>query len=146
MYPVCPWCVFHMTACIRNCIQLLKTEVKNYSDFNMIKCIFLSSRSLVVSNVRPICISTDIKHPIPLLLSAPLLLVHGCFLEATSGSEMFSRASSIKSKFQPRNGGKGSGRWRACVSFFILCICGVCRHETPTCLHFTRQKLVGDAF
>ena len=120
-------------------------EVKTCSDFN-IKCIFLSSGSLVVSNVRPICITTDLKYPVPLLLSALLLLVHGCFLKTTSWSEMSSRASSIKSKFQARNGGKGSGRWRACIIFFILCIWGLCRHGTLTCLHFTRQKLVSDAF
>lgn len=142
IYPVCPWSLVHMTACIKNCIQLLKTEVKTCNDFNMIKCIFLSSGSLVVSNIMPICITTDIKYPVPLLLSAPLLLVHGCFLKTTSWSEMSSRASSTKSKFQARNGGKGSGRWRACISFFILCIWGLCRHGTLTCLHFTRQKLV----
>lgn len=76
-----------MTACIRSCIQLLKTQVKNYSDFNMIECIFLSSRSLVVSNVRPIFITTDIKYPVPLLLSAPL--DRRCFLEHHPSSPNF---------------------------------------------------------
>lgn len=75
-----------MTACIRNCIQLLKTQVKNYSDFTMIECISLSSRSLVVSNVRPIFITTDIKYPVP-LLSAPL--DQRCFLEHHPSSPNF---------------------------------------------------------
>lgn len=145
MYPVCPWCLVHMVACIKNCIQLLGTRTKNYSDWNGIKCIFLCSRSLVGGSPRMLSITTDIKDLVS-LLSASLPLVLAYSLKVTSWSERFYGASSIKSI---TTDARRKTEWQTEFpsAAFILCIVGTYRPETlKFCLYFTAQKLVCYSF
>lgn len=135
-----------MAACIRNCTQLLETEIKNYSDLNTIKCIFLSSRSLAVGSPRPICITTDIKDTVSLLLSAPLPLVPVFFFSRSPpGLSRFLEyhPSNSYSKQEIEEKGMADKSWHQLSLSFVF---EFNRHETLTCLHVTGQKYVNDAF
>ena len=136
-----------MAACIRNCVQLLETEIKNYSDLNTIKCIFLSRRSLAVGSPRTICIATDIKDTVSLLLSAslPLVPVFSFCSRSPPGPSRFleHHPSNSYSKQEIEEKGTADKSWHQLSLSFVF---EFNRHETLTCLHFTGQKYVNDAF